>query len=233
MQTQHFERDAALDVFAPTGFDRFFRRSVIGSRILSRILSRVELPDTVELPLDRPAIIAANHSSLFDLIASLITLGNYGVTARLAVNSRFFDNAVAGWFLRRLGCIPFSRDDRESAEETMVEALKAGQVCAMMPEGRITRIDDQIDGVGGGRPGVSRIARRAGAAVVPVGFARSERAWKPGRPFPRIANFGSPVVARIGPPILFTSDDHQCNADELMAAISALVLEARQVASAQ
>ena len=204
MQTRRFTAGGAESLYAPTGFERFYWRSVKGSRLLSRLSSRVDLPEDVELPVDRPALIAANHSSLFDLVASLITLGNYGVVARIGVNSRFFEAPVAGGFLRRLGCIPFSREDREAAEDSMVDALRAGQVCAMMPEGKIVRRVDQIGGVGPGRPGISRIARRSGAAVVPVGFTRSDLAWPPGSPFLRFGFRRPSVIAHIGAPIELT-----------------------------
>jgi 1-acyl-sn-glycerol-3-phosphate acyltransferase len=232
VETRHYRKNEAQDAFSPTGYDKFYWRAVKGSRLLSRLSSRVDLPETVELPTDRPAIIAANHSSLFDLIAALITLGHYGVNARIGVNSRFFKNPIAGWFLRGIGCIPFSRDDREAAEQTMVDALKAGQVCAIMPEGKIIRPDDQVDGVGKGRPGVSRIARRAGAAVVTVGFTNSDKAWRPGTPFPKLANRSTHVITRLGAPIEFDSDDHDANAGEVMQSISELVAEGRAMQKA-
>ena len=231
MKTGHFRKNEARDLYSPTGFDRGYRAAVLGSRALSKLCTRVELPETVELPLDRPLIIAANHSSLFDLIASLIVLGNYGVHARLAVNERFFANPVGGWFLHGIGCIPFSRENREAAELTMVEALRAGQVCAMMPEGKIIREADQVGGVSEGRPGISRVARLSGAAVLPVGFAYSDQAWKPGRPLPRAANFGRPVIARLGPPITLDSDDDAANTKAVMEAISELVLTGRAISA--
>lgn len=230
MQTRRFRAGDATGQFSPTGYERFYWRSVKASRVLSRLSSRIDLPDAVELPTDRPALIAANHSSLFDLIASLITLGNYGVVARIGVNSRFFDSPVAGGFLRRLGCIPFSRDDRRAAETEMVEALTAGQVCALMPEGKIVRAADQVGGVGVGRPGISRIARRAHAAVVPVGFTRSDLAWPPGSPFLRFGFHRPMVIARIGRPIELVDDDHDANTARIMEAISELVLEGRAAA---
>lgn len=233
METRHYRQGEAIDAFAPTGYERFYWRAVKGSRFLSRIGTRVKLPETVELPTDRPAIIAANHSSMFDLVASLITLGHYGVVARIGVNSRFFENPVADWFLRGIGCIPFSRDHREEAEQTMIDALKAGQVCAIMPEGKIVRPGDQVDGVGQGRPGVSRIARMAGAAVVPVGFAHSNRAWRPGTPFPKLAQRSAAVVTSLGAPLWFDTDDHRANADELMESISGLVLKGRNPSSVE
>ena len=230
MDTRQFPEGGADGQFASTGFEPFYWRSVKVSRLLSRLSSRIELPDTVELPTDRPALIAANHSSLFDLVASLITLGHYGVVARIGVNSRFFEAPIAGGVLRKLGCIPFSRRDRESAEDTMVEALEAGQVCAMMPEGKIVKLGDQVAGVGSGRPGISRIARRAGAAIVPVGFSRSDVAWPPGSRLPRVGFHRPSVVANIGAPFELDDDDHDANAEIVMDAISELVLAGRAAA---
>jgi 1-acyl-sn-glycerol-3-phosphate acyltransferase len=194
---------------------------------VSRLSSRVHVPSTIELPTDRPTIIAANHSSMFDLAAALIILGEYGINARIGVNSRFFKNPVAGKFLRSIGSIPFSKDDRETAEQEMVDALLAGQAAALMPEGRITREEDQTNGVGPGRPGVSRIARRAGAAVVPVGIAFAEEAWRPGTPLPKPRLGRHSVQVKIGEPIVFESDDHVANAELLMVRVGEVLLSAR------
>lgn len=224
MRTELFSTGSAGSLVAPTGYDRFFRRSARAARFLSMPTAGVTLPARVELPTDRPVIFAANHSSLFDLVASLISLGHFGLTARIGVNARFFTNPVGGSFLRRLGCIPFSSDRREEAEQTMVDALVARQACALMPEGRITRPADRTDGVGPGRAGISRIVRLADAAVVPVGITGSDRVWPPGSARVRLtASRRDPVVVRFGPPIRFASDDHGGNVAELMQAIGACV----------
>ncbi|MDH3678525.1 MAG: 1-acyl-sn-glycerol-3-phosphate acyltransferase [Acidimicrobiia bacterium] len=220
VKTDLFGRDGAAHLAAPTGHERFFRRSVVAARVLSVLTSGVEVPDVVELPTDRPLIFAANHSSLFDLNASLISLGYFGLTARIGVNARFFSNPAAALFFTRLGCIPFSREHSGTAEEEMVDALQAGQVCALMPEGRIVRAHERTDGVGPGRTGISRIARRAGAAIVPVGFTGSDRAWPPGTVLARIGFRRPPISAAFGPPMLFATDDHRSNVDDLMSAIS-------------
>lgn len=228
MQTDFFGKGEAKVLFTETGYDRSYNAAVLGSRLLARLCSRVELPERVELATDRPNLIAANHTSLFDLIAALIVLGNYGIPARIGVNSRFFKNPVAGAFLRGIGCIPFSKDDKEAAEQSMADALIARQSAALMPEGRITRPEDQVNGVGQGRPGVSRIARRANAAVVPVGFAFSDETWVPGTPLPKPRLGRHRVIANIGPPIYFETDDHIANANELMEAIGTLAQSGRQ-----
>ncbi len=220
MQFTHLSNNDGLSHFSSTEFDSFFDRSVQVSRALSRLTSEVVVPDTFPIDPDRPTLIAANHSSLFDLAAALILLGKFGMHTRIGVNSRFFKNPVGGPVFRRLGCIGFSRDDREAAENAMVDALLAGQPCAIMPEGKIVKEKDWTNGVGPGRPGISRIARRADAVVVPVGFAQSNVAWPPGKPLPKIRNSRFPIVATIGDPLVFDTDDHDANAATVMAAIA-------------
>jgi 1-acyl-sn-glycerol-3-phosphate acyltransferase len=229
VQTTHYAKGEARSAFSETGFDRTYWNAVRGSRVLCRVTSRVDVPPGIELPTDRPLIIAANHSSMFDLLAALVFLGHYGLTTRIGVNSRFFTNPVAGAFFRGIGCIPFSRDDRESAERATVEALLAGQVAALMPEGRITRIEDQVRGVGPARPGISRIARRANAVVLPVAFTNSDGAWRPGTPLPKPRLGRHHVLALVGSPLEFHTDDHEANTDAIMDAIGTLVLEGRSL----
>lgn len=227
VHTTHYAKGEARSAFSETGFDRTYWNAVRGSRVLCRLTSQVDLPRSIELPTDRPLMIAANHSSMFDLLAALVFLGHYGLTTRIGVNSRFFTNPAAGAFLRGIGCIPFSRDDRESAEDATIEALCAGQVTALMPEGRITRTEDQVRGVGPARPGISRIVRRANAIVLPVAFINSDQAWRPGTPLPKPRLGRHHVLALAGSPIEFPTDDHEANADALMDAIGTLVLEGR------
>lgn len=222
METTHFGPSEAVGLFSPTGFDDYFERTARRAGRLARFATPVDLPATIELPTDRPVIVAANHSSLYDLVASLITVDHYGAQARLGVHARFFRFPGAGRFLRRLGCIPFSRELSDTAEQSMIKALIDGQMCCLMPEGRIIRRDERTNGVGNGRPGISRIARAAGAAVLPVGFAGSDRAWPPGTPLIRIRS-SRPVVATIGSPFEFDGEDHEANAAELMARIAKLV----------
>ncbi len=222
-----FGRGEAKALFSETGFDKRYWASIRGSRALSRLSSRVALPTHIELPTDRPVMLAANHSSLYDLLAALIVLGHYGINARIGVNARFFSNPAGGAFLRGIGCIPFSKGDGGAAENQMVDALIARQSAAIMPEGRITRPEDQVNGTGPARPGVSRIARRANAAVLPIGFAFANEAWTPGTPLPKPRMGRHEVITTIGAPMYFETDDHIDNANQLMETIGGLVMQGR------
>ena len=90
-------------------------------------------------------------------------------------------------------------------------------------------LEDQVNGVGPARPGVSRIARRAGAAVLPVAFVHSDVAWKPGTPLPKPRLGRHRVIARAGEPLVFDSDDHEANAAAIMTSIGNLVMAARAI----
>ncbi len=227
MQTIDFGPGEARSLFSDIGPDRRFWAAVRAARALSRLSSVVEMPDYIVLPTDRPSMIVANHSSLFDLIGALVVLGHFGIPARIGVNARFFANPAAGAFLNGIGCIPFATGKGDEAEQAMVDALSAGQSTALMPEGRITRPDDQVNGVGPGRPGVSRIARRAGAAVIPVGFAFADETWAPGTPLPKARLGKHKIIASIGAPITFDDDDHIANAGVVMDVIGDLVMHGR------
>jgi len=227
VQTIDFGPGEARSLFSDIGPDRRFWAAVRAARALSRLSSVVEMPDYIVLPTDRPSMIVANHSSLFDLIGALVVLGHFGIPARIGVNARFFANPAAGAFLNGIGCIPFATGKGDEAEQAMVDALSAGQSTALMPEGRITRPDDQVNGVGPGRPGVSRIARRAGAAVIPVGFAFADETWAPGTPLPKARLGKHKIIASIGAPITFDDDDHIANAGVVMDVIGDLVMHGR------
>ena len=233
MQTIDFGPGEARSIFSDIGPDRRFWAAVRGARAFSRLSSLVEMPKTIVLPTDRPSMIVANHSSLFDLIGALVVLGHFGIPARIGVNARFFSNPASGAFLNGIGCIPFAKGKSDEAEQAMVDALTAGQPTALMPEGRITRPEDQDNGVGPGRPGVSRIARRSGAAIIPVGFAFADETWAPGTPLPKARMGKHKVIASIGEPIVFDNDDHIANAGIVMDAIGDLVMHGRKTASAR
>ena len=232
MQTIDLGPGEARPLFADLGPDRRFWAAVRGARVLSRMSSVVEMPKRIVLPTDRPSMIVASHSSLFDLVAALVVLGHFGIPAHIGVNARFWSNPASSAFLDGIGCIPFAKGQGAEAEREMIDALSAGKSTALMPEGRITRPEDQVNGVGPGRPGVSRIARGSGAAIVPVGFALCEETWPPGTPLPKARLGKHRVIASIGPPIELTDDDHIANAAIVMDALGDLVMHGRKTGQA-
>ncbi|MEM7285615.1 MAG: lysophospholipid acyltransferase family protein [Actinomycetota bacterium] len=193
---------------------------------LCRVIARVELPEAPVFPHDKPLVFAANHRSFLDIAAAMAVFGKLSLTCRMQVRADLFDKPVVGGWLHRIGCIPTSTAVREQAEDTAVETLGAGSTVAIMPEGRLVPPKDRPDGVGQARTGVSRIAERTGAHIVPVAIHGSDRIWPVGRPVPKLGLFRRrDLIIRLGAPMEFPHEDHQDNANHLMDTIAEMLRE--------
>ncbi len=190
---------------------------------LIKPVARLDAPESIRLLRDRPILFAGNHRSLFDVFATLAVLGRFQVSSRILIRADLVDSGATGVLLRRLGSIATSRTNRQAAEDTAVDALGMGQTVSLMPEGRLVPPDERSAiGVGPGRPGLSRIARRSGAAVVPVAFVGTDRVWPRGGP-PRLKLPRPEVKVRFGEAMEMTGDDDQANVDAFMAELGRLV----------
>ena len=207
----------------PTPYHNSFVRTGKAFTHLVRPAVKLDLPDVLTVPTSQPVLFAGNHRSLFDFIGAMVIFTKFGMSSRLLIRADLVNGRVGGPLFRSIGSIATSSATKEQAEDTAVEALLDGQLVSIMPEGRLIPPEERAEtGVGPARTGVSRIARRAGALVIPVGFAGSQEIW-PRDGAPRV-RFPRPTVKiRTGEPLEFTGDDHQANADELMTHLGALV----------
>ena len=198
--------------------ERFLRAGRWSTR-LSWPLARLDLPDRLPIPSGRPVLFAGNHRSFFDVFVALAVFARFGQSSRILIRSDLVDSGISGSVLRGLGSISTSSAKRQAAEDEAVSALRSRELVAMMPEGRLVqRKEWQESGVGSARPGLSRIAQRAGAGVLPVAIVGTERVWPRGAP-PRLQRDRPVVRVRIGEPMEMVGDDHQCNTDEFMALV--------------
>jgi 1-acyl-sn-glycerol-3-phosphate acyltransferase len=205
--------------FAPC----FFRHGRRMHRFL-KLICRVDFPDELKLPEGRPILFAGNHRSFLDVLVAGAVFSHLQMTCRFQVQARMFDRPMIGSWLTNLGCIPTNRAVREQAEDTTVATLEAGHTAAVMPEGRLVPPGDRPNGVGPGRPGLSRITARTGALVIPVACHGSDQVWPRGRPFPKLGLFRRRTVSvRFGEPMELTGDDHQQNVDAVMARIAEML----------
>lgn len=189
---------------------------------LMRVVAVVRMPDSIDI--DGPTIAAGNHQSLLDVFCSAAFCAETNVSCRFLVQSRYFENRIAGRWLRRIGCISTSGDTKDEAFAEAHAALARGELVGIMPEGRLTKPEDRNPQVGLGRPGVSELAHLAGASVRPIVFHNTGVAWPRGG-WPRV-RFRRPVVTMaFGDPVELTSDDHQVNTDRIMAALTYMLNE--------
>ncbi len=217
----------------PTAHHRDFVSAGRWCTRLALPLAKLDFPEKLTVPTRRPVLFAGNHRSFFDVVATLAIFARFDVSSRILIRSDLVDSGISGTVLRRLGSISTSAAKRQSAEDLAVEALAAGHSVSMMPEGRLVPPADRADaGVGPARPGLSRIARRSGASVVPVAFVGTDRVWPRGRP-PKLHLNRPTVTVRLGEPMEMLGDDDQANTDEFMEHLGALVrrLEQERAAS--
>ncbi|MGI9595387.1 MAG: lysophospholipid acyltransferase family protein [Acidimicrobiales bacterium] len=207
----------------PTAHHEQFVRTGRWCARLAAPLAKLDLPDQLTVPTRRPVLFAGNHRSFFDVIATLAIFARFDVSSRILIRADLVDSGLSGSLLRRLGSISTSTEKRQSAEDEAVAALASGQTVSMMPEGRLVEPEKRSEsGVGPARPGLSRIAKRAGASVVPVAFIGTDQVWPRGG-IPRVRRDRPTVTVRLGEPFEMLGDDDQANADEFMVHLGAMV----------
>lgn len=195
----------------------FFKAALFRPGI--RLLMRPRLVGTERVPATGGAIVAGNHLSGWDTLvipAMLPRQMTFPAKAELFV-SRGPVSWVVSTFLRAVGILPMDRaGGRASASsmDTVLDALRAGQVVGIFPEG--TRSPDGR--LYKGKTGVARLALSSGVPVIPVGLANT-----------RVPSLRRTDV-RFGDPLDFSAYAGAGNdrdvlrhvTDEVMAAIQAL-----------
>ena len=152
---------------------------------------RVRRRGRENLDIEGPVIVAPVHRSNLD---TPLLSGMSRRRLRALSKESLFANRYFGAFLAALGAFPVRRGvaDREAMREA-VKMLEAGEQMVVFPEGtRQTgaRVGEVFDGM-------SYLASRTGAAIVPVGIAGTEAAMSTGTRLPRPVR----VAMVAGPPI--------------------------------
>ena len=156
----------------PDGPDPTEERSLlrIQARVawFMRILTTVDVGERPPAP-PGPAIHAANHRSMADLLLSTCTFSTWGWPIRPLVAVSYFERPLIGWLLRKLRCIPVEGTE---ALDLAAEALRDGWSIAIMPEGRIVPEEEWAEtGVGRSHLGIGRLAMTPGFRWWPTGPA--------------------------------------------------------------
>ncbi|GID92169.1 lysophospholipid acyltransferase family protein [Amorphoplanes digitatis] len=139
------------------------------SRVLVPMICRLRVSGAVPDGLRHgPLILAANHVSPVDPVVMTAACSIAGIAPRFMATGGLFDAPVAGWAMRAAGHL---RVDRHTAQVTealpsAAEALRAGSVVLVYPEGRIGL--DPWMWPERGKTGVARMAAMSGAPVIPV-----------------------------------------------------------------
>lgn len=184
------------------------------------------------VPQDGPAIVAFNHRSYFDTMAMSLLFAKVGRPARFLGKAEMFDNPILGPFVRNIGGIRVDRGSGSSEPlRKAFDALHAGEIVAIAPQGTIPRGRDFFDPVLVGRPGVATLAKETKAPVIPVGLWGTERVWPRNQKVPTIVTANRPLVQVVaGPPVDVKRRSIEADTKRVMTAISNLLPDdSRQV----
>ena len=152
--------------FSLPWYSRVFRPvSRVFFRNLFRLLSRVQVSGTENIPEEGAYVIAVNHVSIFEppLITSF-----WPHSIEVAGAVEILEQPIQSQIMRLYGTIPVHRGrfDRQSLD-AMVGRLKAGRPVLIFPEGTRSR----KPGLQQASTGAAYIASKARASVLPVGIA--------------------------------------------------------------
>ncbi|MDQ3543181.1 MAG: HAD-IB family hydrolase [Actinomycetota bacterium] len=159
---------------------------------------RFDIDGVANVPADGPAIIVFNHRSYFDGGAAAMAIGRSGRTSRFLGKKEVFDAPVLGQVASAMGGIRVERTS--GSDEPLLaaaEALEAGELVAIAPQGTIPRGPAFFDPVLKGRWGAARLHQLTGAPVIPVGLWGTEKVWPRSSRIPNVLNVTSPPTVRI------------------------------------
>ncbi len=171
-------------------------------------------------------VIAANHRSMFDVVAGLICLHHFHRYPRLLIHRHYVEGHWVGPFARAIGAIPVDREGSAgSSLDPALEALRSGIPILVMPEGRLHWDPDEPLSTGPAKTGVSRLATGAGVPVIAAALTGTERVMPRGARLPRFNPFRRKVVVCqvADEPLWLSSEDHRAATEAVMADIRRLM----------
>lgn len=177
------------------------------------------------IPAEGAAIVCANHRSYFDASAVGLAISRSGRNARFLGKREVFDVPVVGTVARWMGGIRVER--ATGSDEPLLaaaEALRGGDLIALMPQGTIPRGPAFFEPELKGRWGAARLAAMTGAPVIPVGLWGTEKVWPRSSRLPRIDLRNPPIVTvTVGPAVELFHQDPDEDTKRIMAAITDLL----------
>ena len=194
--------------------------------------AKFDIDGTESIPLDGPAILCANHRSYFDVFAVAVTVARSGRPVRFLGKKEVFDAPIVGQLATSLGGI---RVDRGTGSDEPLraasEALAAGELVAIMPEGTIPRGPAFFDPVLKGRWGAASLAMQCKVPVVPIGLWGTELVWPRSSRLPNVLNVSNPptIRVRVGDPFTLRGKTADSNTKRIMKEITALLPDEARV----
>lgn len=186
----------------------------------SSIVLDIDAGELTQVPKTGPLIIATNHINFIEVPVVYTHLQPRPITGLVKVET--WNNPLMGLLFDLWGGIPVRRGEADiSAAKRCLEALKAGKIVAVAPEG--TRSGDGR--LRKGSAGIVFLAIKSQAPILPIAFYGAEQYWQDLRSLNKI-----PFRIRVGRPFLIDLPEKTINqkirsqiADEIMIQIASLL----------
>jgi 1-acyl-sn-glycerol-3-phosphate acyltransferase len=184
------------------------------------------------IPRTGPAIIACNHISYLDPLATAYAVVTAGRRPRFLAKDDLFEIPVVGAAFRGAHQIPVHRGSRDgSSLRLALRALTEEECVVIYPEGTVTKRADHLPMEG--KTGAVRLALASGVPITPLASWGSHAVWqksgrgsiKPGRPVWLKAGAGLDFSARAD-----EAEDHDAvrvMTAEVMEALTSLAADLR------
>jgi acyl-[acyl-carrier-protein]-phospholipid O-acyltransferase/long-chain-fatty-acid--[acyl-carrier-protein] ligase len=167
---------------------------------VARLLYRVRTSGLEHLPREGGVLLVANHISYVDVVVLQLVCPR---PIRFVGHKGLRRNAFFNWCFEVSGCIEISAQQSQEGSRAAIDALKAGEVVCLCPEGHISRTGQLMQI----HPAFEVIARQSGAPVLAASidglwgsifsFAGNKYLWKSPRLLPTdvFIAFGRPTPA--------------------------------------
>jgi putative phosphoserine phosphatase/1-acylglycerol-3-phosphate O-acyltransferase len=187
--------------------------------------ARIEFSGIEHIPASGPAIVVFNHRSYFDPTVMGLLLARAGRNVRGLGKKEVFDVPLVGSILRASGGIRVDRGTgSDEPLDAAIDAVKAGELLMLAPEGTIPRGPAFFEPELKGRWGAARIAAATHAPVIPVGLWGTEKVWPRNARLPRLSLSDRPLVtATVGKPLKLGYRSPDADTKKIMKAIVALL----------
>lgn len=188
--------------------------------------ARFDIAGTENIPEHEGCIVVANHRSYFDTLAMAVTIARTGRPVRFLGKKEVFDAPVVGQLATAMGGIRVERGSgSDEPLRAAAEAVEAGELVALMPQGTIPRGPAFFDPELKGRWGAAKLAAMTKAPVIPIGMWGTEQVWPRSSRLPNVLNVTNPplVTVRVGEPVDLKHRSPDADTKRIMSAISSLL----------
>ncbi len=168
-------------------------RLVLWTLGFTRVI-RTEIVNADVVPSKGAVILAANHTSMIDVLFILAALRRPAIAMAMA---ELWKSPLTRWLVEVLGQIPVVRGDSESGKQAMesaAQALDDGALVGIFPEQRCVQPGDAAPY----RPGVAVLSKRTNVPIIPVRLVNANKVLPVDKRFP---SFGHTVYVIFGDPI--------------------------------